>query len=165
MRTTCAAPTRSLQKAARSPVIRPATLADVPALMALEKHAATAAHWSAEQYQAMFSSTPPRVALITETENSIHGFLIARAVGREWELENLAIASHARRRGLATQLLGEFLNTARSLGATAVFLEVRASNSAARRLYEKWAFIECGRRAAYYRDPEEAAITYRLDFS
>ena len=146
-------------------MIRPATLADVPALMALEKHAVTAAHWSAEQYQSMFSSTPPRVALITEAEDTLKGFLIARAVGREWEIENLAIAGPARRRGLATELLAEFLNTARCRGATAIFLEVRESNSAARRLYEKWAFIECGFRPAYYRNPEEAAITYRLDFS
>ncbi|MGB7583492.1 MAG: GNAT family N-acetyltransferase, partial [Terriglobales bacterium] len=81
------------------------------------------------------------------------------------ELENIAIAGPARRRGLGSRLLGEFLNAARSLGATTVFLEVRESNSAARRLYEKWAFSESGRRANYYRDPKESAVTYRLDLS
>ena len=75
-----------------------------------------------------------------EDGDAIQGFLIARAVGPEWELENIAIAGSARRRGLGTRLLGEFLNTARARGATSVFLEVRESNSAARRLYEKWAF-------------------------
>ncbi|MFZ0804404.1 MAG: GNAT family N-acetyltransferase, partial [Terriglobales bacterium] len=63
------------------------------------------------------------------------------------------------------RLLGEFLSRARSRGATAVFLEVRQSNSAARHLYEKWAFRESGLRPAYYRNPDEAAIAYRLDFS
>ncbi len=134
--------------------------------MALEKHAVAAAHWSAEQYRAVFSpSEVSRIALVIEDQGATKGFLVARGVGPEWEIENIAIAGSARRRGLGTRLLGEFLNTARSRGATAVFLEVRESNLAARRLYEKWAFSESGRRANYYRGPEEAAITYRLHFS
>jgi ribosomal-protein-alanine N-acetyltransferase len=145
---------------------RPATLDDVAALMALEKHAVTAAHWSIEQYRAIFlTSQIPRIALLAEEGNTIQGFLVARGVGAEWELENIVIAASARRGGLGTRLLGEFLNAARACGAAAVFLEVRESNSAARRLYERWAFIESGRRTNYYRDPEEAAITYRLEFS
>ena len=50
--------------------IRPATVADLPAMMALEKRAATAAHWSAQQYEALFRlSDPERVALILIEEN------------------------------------------------------------------------------------------------
>ena len=49
-------------------------------------------------------------------------------------------------------------------GAKAVFLEVRESNYAARALYEKWAFVESGRRRRYYQDPNEDAILYRIDF-
>ena len=147
-------------------MIRPATPDDVPVLMALEKHAVTAAHWSAEQYRAVFSPSQIfRIALVIEDAEAIQGFLMARGVGSEWELENIAIAGPERRRGLGTQLLGEFLKTARSRGATAIFLEVRESNSAARRLYEKWAFTESGRRANYYRDPEEAATTYHLNLA
>jgi ribosomal-protein-alanine acetyltransferase len=146
-------------------LIRPATLDDVPTLMTLEKHAA-AAHWSLEQYRAVFSLSPiSRIALVIEDGGAIQGFLMARGVGPEWELENIAVASPARRRGLGARLIGEFLKVARSRGATAVFLEVRESNAAARRLYEKWAFSESGRRANYYLSPAEAAITYRLDFS
>lgn len=145
--------------------LRPATIDDVPTLMALEKYAVTAAHWSVEQYRAVFLPGTPRIALVLEDADAIQGFLIARAVGPEWELENIAIAGPARRRGLGTRLLGEFLDAARAHGATAVFLEVRESNAAARRLYEKWAFTESGRRDAYYRDPQEAAIIYRRDLS
>ena len=80
----------------------------------------------------------------------------------EWEIENIAIAGPARRRGLGTRLLGELLDLARAQGAESVFLEVRESNHAARALYEKWSFIESGRRKKYYKDPEEDAILYRL---
>jgi ribosomal-protein-alanine N-acetyltransferase len=147
-------------------LIRPATLADVPSLMALDRHAVTAAHWSAEQYEAIFSSSEvSRIALVIEDGGAVQGFLVARGVGSEWEIENIVVAGHACGRGLGTRLLGAFLDAARSRGATAVFLEVRESNSAARRLYEKCAFVESGRRANYYRDPEEAAFTYGLYLS
>jgi ribosomal-protein-alanine N-acetyltransferase len=145
--------------------IRAATAADLPAMMKLEKRATTAAHWSAERYEALFrSSDPERVALILEEEAELRGFVIARGVADEWEIENIAVAGSARRRGLGTRLVGEFLDLARSKGAAAVFLEVRESNRAARALYEKWAFLESGSRRAYYGDPEEDAILYRLDF-
>ncbi len=146
--------------------IRSAASADLPAMMALEKHAVTAAHWSAQQYEALFrASEPGRVAQVIEDESGFQGFVIARAVDREWEIENIAIAGPARRRGLGTRLLGELLDLARAGGADAVFLEVRESNRAARALYEKWAFLQGGRRRGYYKDPEEDAILYRLGFT
>lgn len=145
--------------------IRAATVADLPAMMSLEKRAATAAHWSAEQYAALFGgSSAGRVALTLLEEARVQGFVIARVLGNEWEIENIAIAGPARRRGLGTRLLGELLEMARAQGAAAMFLEVRESNQAARALYEKWAFLESGRRPAYYRNPQEDAILYRLDF-
>ncbi len=150
--------------------IRSATSADLPAMMALEKRAATAAHWSVEQYEALFrAASPGRLALIIQEETQqkeaqVQGFIIARGVGVEWEIENIAIAGPARRRGLGTRLLGEFLDQARAQGAKSVFLEVRESNRAARSLYDKWSFAESGRQK-YYKDPEEDAILYRLGFA
>jgi len=136
---------------------------DIPALMALEKHAVTASHWSKEQYERLFSgNVPTRVARVIEEDGVVDGFLVARAVGNEWEIENIAIAGPARRRGLGSRLLGEFLDLARERGAESVFLEVRESNRAARALYEKWAFVEAGRRSGYYREPEEDAAVYRF---
>jgi ribosomal-protein-alanine N-acetyltransferase len=146
--------------------IRRATATDVPAMIALERTAATAAHWSAEQYQIAFSDqVPSRVVLVIEEEAVVQGFIAGRALDGEWEIENIAIAEPARRRGLGTRLLGEFLDLARGQGANTVYLEVRESNLAARRLYEKWAFVERGRRKLYYRGPEEDAIVYQMGFS
>jgi ribosomal-protein-alanine acetyltransferase len=144
--------------------IRAATVADLSAIMELEKRAATAAHWSTAQYEAMFrTSDPERVALILEEEAELQGFVIARVVAEEWEIENIAVTGSARQRGLGTRLVGELLDLARAKGTAAVFLEVRESNRAARALYEKWAFLESGSRRGYYADPQEDAILYRLD--
>jgi [ribosomal protein S18]-alanine N-acetyltransferase len=144
-------------------LIRPATPADIPAMTRLVNHSATAAQWSRAQYERVFSSNAPRrIALVVEEGSIVQGFMVALEIAQEWEIENIAIAGAARRRGLGTRLLGEFLKRAHSEGATSVFLEVRESNRAARLLYEKWAFMESGRRSGYYAQPQEDAIVYRL---
>jgi len=146
--------------------IRHATSADIPAMKVLQDHAATAAHWSTQQYEtALSDDAPARVVLIIEEEAGVLGFIVGRVLGKEWEIENIAVAGTARRRGLGTRLLGEFLDLARSRAADKVFLEVRESNLAARRLYEKWAFVEGGRRKLYYREPEEDAIVYQVELA
>lgn len=144
-------------------------------MLALERHSASAAHWRPEQYDKVFSQlNPRRLALVIEVEGTdgeagvhgfgIQGFLVARAVEREWEIENIVVAGRARRRGLGTRLLGEFIDRVRAEGAESVFLEVRESNRPARALYERWAFVEGGRRNGYYANPTEDAVTYRLSF-
>ena len=136
-------------------------------MLALERHAATAAHWSEAEYERIFAAASPgprRLALVIEEEQPV-GFLVACCLGPEWEIENIAVAGPARRRGLGTRLLGRLLDQAHRQGALSVFLEVRESNVAARALYEKWAFVLSGRRKAYYSDPQEDALTYRFSFS
>jgi len=146
--------------------IRPATPADIPAMMQLVNHSATAAHWSRAQYDRVFGGDAPRrLALVIEEQAALQGFLVAHEVAQEWEIENIAIAGAARRRGLGTRLLGEFLDRVRAEGGTSVFLEVRETNHAARLLYEKWAFEESGRRSGYYVQPQEDAIVYRLSLT
>jgi [ribosomal protein S18]-alanine N-acetyltransferase len=146
--------------------VRPATPADIPAMLRLVSHSATAAHWSQAQYESVFhADSPRRVSLVIEESQAVQGFLIAQEVAGEWEIENIAVAGAARRRGLGTRLLGEFIRRAKAEGAAVVYLEVRESNQAARGLYQKWAFVENGRRPSYYREPVEDAIVYRRSFA
>jgi ribosomal-protein-alanine acetyltransferase len=134
-------------------------------MLRIEKHAVTASHWSRRQYEGIFGSLPHRLSLVIEENSAVEGFLIACGVGSDWEIENIAVSGPARRRGLGTRLLGEFIELVKREGAQSVFLEVRESNRAARALYEKWAFVESGRREGYYSEPEESAIVYRLTFA
>ena len=143
--------------------LRSATSADIPALMTLERQAATAAHWVQSDYDRLFDPAgPTRLCLVIEEAGRIEGFLVALRAGAEWELENVVVAEGVRHRGVASRLLKELLDRAKAHGAEAVFLEVRESNMPARLLYEKWAFVESGRRKQYYREPLEDAISYRL---
>jgi ribosomal-protein-alanine N-acetyltransferase len=145
--------------------IRLATATDIPAILALERKSAAAAHWTESQYQKFFenevNTNSQRLPLVIEEESNLHGFLIAHQINREWELENIAVASAVRRQGLANKLVQELIRRAREANAESVFLEVRESNHLARALYEKLGFIQTGRRKAYYQAPAEDAILYR----
>lgn len=151
-------------------LIRNATLDDVPRMMAIERASANAAHWAEASYESMFrTASPRRVALVIETDTSdgvapagVQGFLILFAGDSAWEIENVVVDATARRRGLADRLLGEALKLARDEGVERVFLEVRESNESARRLYEKWGFVEAGKRRDYYRNPDEDALVLEL---
>ncbi len=91
------------------------------------------------------------------------GFLVARNVAPEWELENVVVRAEFRGAGIGTQLLEALLTRARAINSRSIFLEVRESNTAARRLYAKAGFRETGRRKGYYSDPPEDAILYFHD--
>lgn len=154
--------------------IGPATTADIRAMMDLEAQCDTAAHWSAEQYRQVFQAHQegPRqlaLAVFEDTEagsakaSAFLGFLVARNLAAEWELENIVVSPAARRRGLGAALLEELLIRTRASGSESVFLEVRESNQSARSLYEKVGFQTAGRRKGYYFKPQEDAILYRYD--
>jgi ribosomal-protein-alanine N-acetyltransferase len=132
----------------------------------IASHSATAAQWNHAEYLKLFSQGDQqgRTALVVEQEGSVVGFIIARQVEDEWEIENIAVTGPARRCGLGTRLLGEFLNLVLERGGKTVFLEVRESNLAARALYGKWAFLEAGRRKMYYQDPPEDALILKFNF-
>lgn len=147
-----------------SPATRLAAADDIPSVMQLERDTATAAHWSREQYHAIFSPDSRRVMLLLEHGQALQGFLVASSVGPEWELENIVVAAESRRQGFGMLLLHDFLALAKIRGAESISLEVRESNLPARTLYEKSAFIQTGRRTGYFSHPKEDAILYRLSF-
>ncbi len=141
-------------------MIRPATSADVPAMRRIEAQAPTAAHWKESEYDRIFAGDPRRLALVIQ-DDTVQGFLIANQIGPEWELENIAVAPGAQRRGLGSALLEHFLEVVKQQGGESVFLEVRASNAAARALYAKYGFAATGLRRNYYQYPDEDAVLYR----
>jgi ribosomal-protein-alanine N-acetyltransferase len=142
--------------------IRSAALNDVPAILAIEQQAPGAAHWTAEPYKKLVGSGG--VVLVAEEAGKLCGFVCAKAVADEWEIENVVVAAEFLRRGIANELLRELIQRAAGEAASAILLEVRESNLPARRLYEKHGFHEVGGRRVYYRDPTEDAILYALRF-
>lgn len=133
-------------------------------MIELESRCDTAAHWSESQYRELFLDQPTtaRIALIAERQEKPEflGFLVARYIAPEWELENIVVAPEVRGKGVGTRLTQALVAQAQQANSDSIFLEVRESNSPARRLYEKLGFRETGRRKAYYSNPQEDAVLY-----
>lgn len=81
----------------------------------------------------------------------------------EAELADLAVAEEFRGQGLGTGLIHAFAREAGVRGARGMYLEVRASNADAQRLYERLGFTVVGRRTGYYRRPREDAIAMGVE--
>lgn len=86
-------------------------------------------------------------------------FLGAHVIGDEGEIVSLATDPACRRRGLAEALIRALADAHPAL--TRIFLEVRASNTAAQALYEKLGFVRYGVRRGYYERPTEDAVLMR----
>ncbi|MDI6796514.1 MAG: ribosomal protein S18-alanine N-acetyltransferase [Desulfatibacillaceae bacterium] len=91
-------------------------------------------------------------------EGGIRAFAFFRVFVSEMHIMRIATGKAWRRMGLAGCLLASCLETARQNSAKEAFLEVRASNEAARLFYQKHGFDIVGIRKGYYPSSGEAAL-------
>ena len=139
--------------------IRSGTPADLEQVIAIAQSSKTAAHWGSSEYGQIFQTK--RFLFIAENQTEIVGFLVAHDIVGEWELENVVVQQRFQQRGIGQKLVDALVGAAEG-NAASIFLEVRESNAAARKLYAKCGFQACGRRKDYYVDPREDAILYRF---
>lgn len=141
--------------------VRLACESDLPSLVAISEAADSAAHWTPQQWRAVFRLESPRrsawIAHDQQSGNDI-GFLVALQNGPDWELENIAVLPIFRRHGTGTQLVSALLTAARSANADRILLEVRASNLSGRHFYAVAGFKQLAYRKHYYQNPAEDAL-------
>ena len=87
---------------------------------------------------------------VVECANLLAGYGVLMIGVREAHLLNLSVATAWQRRGFGRMLLEHFVHVAHASDAAQMFLEVRPSNSAARRLYVQFGFREITVRRGYY---------------
>lgn len=139
--------------------LRDATRKDIESILAVQRASPEAGAWPPSDYARALGDAGVICLLADDSRGErVVGFLVARAVADEMEILNLAVGMDYRRRGIGRRLLGEALARAHARGARKCWLEVRASNQAARDFYRALGFSEGGRRPRYYRAPEEDAI-------
>ena len=142
--------------------IEPALRVDVPVIAELER-AAFSDPWSLASFESVMDEPASYVAVARDASSRLAGYVVAWFVADEGEIANLAVREPTRRQGVGAALLDAALTEGRRRGAQNLYLEVRESNDAARRLYASRGFEELGRRRRYYRHPVEDAVVLRLE--
>jgi ribosomal-protein-alanine N-acetyltransferase len=120
------------------------------------------APWGRASFERELSAKTSRSLVIKkrqqEERDKVVAYLCFRLLEDEMHIMNLAVDPAYRRCGVATFLLEYGLRLAKGCGSKIAFLEVRASNHAAIKLYTKIGFCEAGRRRKYYSETREDAV-------
>lgn len=105
-----------------------------------------------------------KVAVIEEacSVQRVVGYICANYVADEGHILNLAVHPDFRKKGIAKTLAENILKELKETDCRFLYLEVRASNNAARELYEGFGFNVVGTRKNYYTNPEENALIMML---
>ena len=157
-----------------APVLRRATVDDLDAIMELETSTFVSDAWSRALMLAELGS-PHGYYLVAEAQipngearhpdAAIAGYagLLAPRGSGQADIQTIAVAADARRRGLGRTLMVALLAEARQRQATEVFLEVRADNPNAEALYASLGFERIAVRPKYYQPDGIDAHIMKLD--
>ena len=141
-------------------MIRKAVRPDIPKVMEIEK-SLFSDPWDEKLFMDALDSEDKHF-FVSIFDDDLAGYVIFEKVLDEGHITNLAVASEHRRKGVASQLVGKIVDMAKGLKMREIFLEVRRSNEAAKRLYSKFGFKEIGKRKGYYSKANEDALVLSL---
>jgi [ribosomal protein S18]-alanine N-acetyltransferase len=147
--------------------LRPMTTADLDAVLGLELALFGEEAWSRQMLAGELSQQPAsRYYLIAEDPaGSVVGYAGLLAAGGQADVLTIAVSTARWGQGIGSKLLEELLAEAVRRGCTEVFLEVRADNLRAQRLYQWWGFAGVGLRRGYYQPSGTDAIVMRRDLA
>lgn len=141
-------------------IIRVATLADIPALVKLEK-LCNPSPWSETQLSGAIK-TPSPSWIIEDEQHHVLAMLVWQLIVDQAEIHLLNTHPQHRRLGYAQYLLKHLFQYSQQQSLTRILLEVRAGNVAARQLYLSEGFTDCGQRKNYYTNGEHAILMEKI---
>jgi ribosomal-protein-alanine N-acetyltransferase len=134
---------------------------DIPEIVSIEK-LSFSMPWSETSFRSEIYSRYS-ITRVAELNGLIVGYICVKHVADECHLLDLAVHPDYRRRGIARSLLDNVIQELRIEGCRFFYLEVRSSNYAARKLYEKFGFNMVGIRKGYYVNPVEDAVIMMME--
>lgn len=100
--------------------------------------------------------------IVRPEDGRVAGYIMYWQIRDEVQINNVAVHPDFRGKGIGEAALRLVLKEVREQGAVFATLEVRVSNAAAVRLYEKLGFKILGTRKGYYTNPVEDAYVMGL---
>lgn len=143
-------------------VLRAATLEDLDAIWEIESSVFASDAWSRSMLRDELTADH-RHYLVLDAGSTVHGYAGLLVVGTEADIQTIAVSPDARGSGEGRRLMVALLAEADRRGVTEVFLEVRADNPVAQKLYTSLGFAEVGVRPRYYQPDGVDAIVMRLE--
>jgi ribosomal-protein-alanine N-acetyltransferase len=139
--------------------IRRLTLADLAAIERIERRAYPTP-WSRSMFAGELAKTSSIClgAFDADVDETLVAYLIISRYADAWHVMNVAVHDDYRGQGVATQLLNRLFELTAGDDRRGYTLEVRVSNTAAIRLYERLGFVARGVRRGYYTDNREDAL-------
>jgi ribosomal-protein-alanine N-acetyltransferase len=137
--------------------IEPMRTADLPEVQAIERASFTTP-WPPNAYRSELEENRLASYLVARVGEQVVGYAGMWLMVDEAHITTFAVHPGWRRRRIGERLLLAMLDLAVARRAREATLEVRVSNLAARRLYEKYGFRPVGIRPRYYSDDGEDAI-------
>lgn len=137
---------------------------DLPEVLSIEQQSFSHP-WLESTFQGEIQNTGISHPIVAAAgpDRRIIGYVLYWLVGDEMQINNVAVHPDWRRRGVGERMLRAVMEDAKDSGARVAVLEVRASNAAARTLYEtKLGFGFVAVREDYYTHPDEDAIVLAL---
>jgi [ribosomal protein S18]-alanine N-acetyltransferase len=138
-------------------IIRPATLLDLPTLLAIEK-VAFPSPWTEEHFRYELEKNPYAFVMVAMINDQIVGYLDFWITFQQAQINNLAVLPSLKRKGIGQILLKDALTRIESAYCQQVTLEVRVSNLPAQTLYLKHGFKILLTKPHYYADGEDAYL-------
>jgi len=146
-------------------VLREMRRDDLVAVLDIERRS-FAQPWSRAFFEKEMSTPFARLMVAVEDgpRPRIVGYTCRWRVTDEVHLLNVAVHPDRRGDGLGRRLVTAVVEESRDAAARAMFLEVRAGNVVARRLYRQLGFRDLGVRRGYYGPGQDAIVMeLRLD--
>ncbi|MBK0347294.1 ribosomal protein S18-alanine N-acetyltransferase [Aerococcaceae bacterium zg-ZJ1578] len=116
--------------------------------------------WSVEQSEADFANEHSEYYCLVD-KDVVLGYISLHHVLDEVSINHVFIHTDYRKQGLASALVAFVIEQLAYRQVKHLFLEVRAKNEVAIRLYETSGFELLGRRKNYYQNPVEDALIYQ----
>lgn len=140
-------------------VIEPMLPEDLEQVLRIEE-ASFPSPWTREMFEAelrgpAFARQRALCFFDRDGKRRILGYACYWILFEELHLLDFAVHPAFRRQGLGSRLLAAILQEGAKAGASRALLEVRASNAAAHKLYERFGFRPITVRKGYYRSPRE----------
>lgn len=142
------------------PALRDMRREDLTAVLEIERRS-FAQPWSRAFFEKELATTFAKLIVAEESvgpRGFVLGYTCRWRVTDEAHLLNVAVHPERRGLGYGRMLVSAVIDEARAFGTRVIFLEVRAGNVVARRLYRRLGFRDLGIRRGYYGPGQDAIV-------